>query len=80
VPEGLLKRDFKFKELAIRLLLSSLFSGAVAILLAYASYVFYSLIIQKIISVLLSLLLVWKAISWRPNLKLTLTDLLNTLK
>ncbi|WP_024594593.1 MULTISPECIES: oligosaccharide flippase family protein [unclassified Pseudoalteromonas] len=80
VPEGLLKRDFKFKELAIRLLLSSLFSGAVAILLAYASYGFYSLIIQKIISVLLSLLLVWKAISWRPNLKLTLTDLLNTLK
>ncbi|MEM5512652.1 oligosaccharide flippase family protein [Pseudoalteromonas sp. AS84] len=80
VPEGLLKRDFKFKALAIRLLFSSLFSGGIAIYLAYASYGFYSLIIQKIISVLLSLLLVWKAINWRPNLNLTLGELLNTLK
>jgi len=80
VPEGLLKRDFKFKALAIRLLFSSLLSGGAAIYLAYASYGFYSLIIQKIISVFLSLLLVWKAISWRPNLNLTLADLLNTLK
>ncbi|MEZ7493079.1 oligosaccharide flippase family protein [Pseudoalteromonas distincta] len=80
VPEGLLKRDFKFKELAIRLLLSSLFSGAVAIYFAYASYGFYSLIIQKILSIFLSLLLVWKAISWRPVLSFSVTGILNTLK
>ncbi|WP_165735374.1 oligosaccharide flippase family protein [Pseudoalteromonas sp. C8] len=80
VPEGLLKRDFKFKALAIRLLFSSLFSGAVAVYLAYASYGFYSLIIQKILSIFLSLLLVWKAISWRPVLSLSVSDILNTLK
>ncbi|KHM46536.1 hypothetical protein PL71_13385 [Pseudoalteromonas distincta] len=80
VPEGLLKRDFKFKALAIRLLLSSLFSGAVAIYLAYASYGFYSLIIQKILSIFLSLLLVWKAINWKPELSLSVSGILNTLK
>ena len=80
VPEGLLKRDFKFKALAIRLLLSSLFSGAVAIYLAYANYGFYSLIIQKILSIFLSLLLVWKAISWSPVLSLSVNGILNILK
>ena len=80
VPEGILKRDFKFKALAIRLFFSSLFSGALAISLAYANYGFYSLIIQKILSVFLSLLLVWKAINWRPNFKTSLNDVLNTLK
>ncbi|GAA69114.1 lipopolysaccharide biosynthesis protein [Pseudoalteromonas sp. BSi20429] len=80
VPEGLLKRDFKFKALAIRLLFSSLFSGAVAIYLAYASYGFYSLIIQKIISIFLSLLLVWKAIKWRPKFKISSNDILSILK
>lgn len=80
VPEGLLKRDFKFKALAIRLLFSSLFSGAVAIYLAYANYGFYSLIIQKILSIFLSLLLLWKAISWSPVLSLSVSGILNTLK
>ncbi|NMF47267.1 oligosaccharide flippase family protein [Pseudoalteromonas arctica] len=80
VPEGLLKRDFKFKALAIRLFFSSLFSGAVAIFLAYANYGFYSLIIQKILSALLSLLLVWKVISWRPKFSFSIVDILNTLK
>lgn len=80
VPEGLLKRDFKFKALAVRLLFSSLFSGSIAIYLAYASYGFYSLIIQKIISVLLLLLLVWKSISWRPTFNLSACDILNILK
>ncbi|MEM5531619.1 oligosaccharide flippase family protein [Pseudoalteromonas arctica] len=80
VPEGILKRDFKFKALAIRLLFSSVLSGSVAISLAYANYGFYSLIIQKILAVFLSLLLVWKAINWRPNFKTSSNDILNTLK
>jgi O-antigen/teichoic acid export membrane protein len=80
VPEGLLKRDFKFKALAVRLLFSSLFSGSIAIYLAYASYGFYSLIIQKIISVLLLLILVWKSISWRPSFNLSACDILNIFK
>uniref|UniRef100_UPI0025E6E76F oligosaccharide flippase family protein n=1 Tax=uncultured Paraglaciecola sp. TaxID=1765024 RepID=UPI0025E6E76F len=51
IPEALLRKEFKFKLLAIRLLGSSNIAGIIAIYLAYSDLGFYSLIIQKILSV-----------------------------
>ncbi|MDC9529386.1 oligosaccharide flippase family protein [Pseudoalteromonas sp. Angola-7] len=80
VPNGILRRLFKFKALAFRLLISSLISGAVAIYLAYNGYGFYSLIIQKIIVVTLELFLVWKSVKWRPNFKINSIKIISTFK
>lgn len=80
VPEGLLKKSFKFKALAFRLLISSSLSGAVAICLALTDFGFYSLIFQKVMSVLISVILVWSAISWRPKLNIDFVRLLKVFK
>ena len=80
VPEGLLRREFKFKALAIRVLGSSVIAGIIAIILAFNGFGFYSLIIQRIISTIFSLLLVWRDIAWRPTLKINHIDFFNTLK
>ena len=80
VPEGILMREFKFKALAIRLLCSSVFSGGVAIYLAYHDFGFYSLIIQKIISMTILLILVWGSVAWRPRFSSSYLNLIDILK
>jgi teichuronic acid exporter len=80
VPEAILRRDFKFKSLAIRLLCSSTIAGIIAIYLAYNDFGFYSLIIQKILSTSLALLLVWREITWRPTLKISYFNFKHTLQ
>ncbi|MDC9500775.1 lipopolysaccharide biosynthesis protein [Pseudoalteromonas sp. Angola-18] len=80
VPNGILRRLFKFKALALRLLVSSLIAGGVAIYLAYHGYGFYSLIIQKVITVVLELILVWKSVKWRPSFTFHFVKIFPTLK
>lgn len=80
VPEGILRREFKFKALAIRLLCSSIFAGGVAIYLAYNDFGFYSLILQKIISTIILLILVWKSVNWRPTVEFSYVNLIEVLK
>ena len=79
-PTGILRRNFKFKALALRLLVSSVISGSIAIYLAYNGFGFYSLIIQKIISTSLDLFLVWKSITWRPTFKINYSAIMDMLK
>jgi len=79
-PEGILRREFKFKALAIRLLCSAVFSGGIAIYLAYNDFGFYSLIIQKVISTAILLALVWKSVQWRPRLNFSYLQLIDILK
>ena len=50
-------------------------SGAVAVLLAWRGYGVWSLAIQAIISTLVSTLLVWWLVPWRPNGKANLQSL-----
>jgi teichuronic acid exporter len=80
IPEAILRKEFKFKLLAIRLLGSSTIAGIIAIYLAYNDYGFYSLIIQKILSATFALLLVWRGITWRPSLKISFINFKLTLK
>jgi PST family polysaccharide transporter len=80
IPEALLRKEFKFKLLAIRLLGSSNIAGIIAIYLAYSDFGFYSLIIQKILSATFALLLVWRGITWRPSLKISFANFKHTLK
>jgi teichuronic acid exporter len=80
VPEAKLRKNFRFKLLAIRLFGSSTIAGIIAIYLAYNDFGFYSLIIQKILSTTFALLLVWRGITWRPSLKISFINFKHTLK
>ena len=80
VPEGTLRRDFKFKALAIRVLGSSVVAGIVAILLAFYGFGFYSLIIQRMLSTAFSLFLVWRNVAWRPKAYLSYQRVVRSLQ
>lgn len=57
VPSSILMRDKRFKDIAVRTIISSLVSGVIAVILAWNEYGVYALIFQSIISYVV--LFVW---------------------
>ena len=69
VQQGLMKRKFDFKLLAIRSLIAVLVSGVVGVTMAYQGYGAWSLVGQQISFALMQLVLIWRASDWRPKLR-----------
>lgn len=67
VHEGLLRREFRFKEIAFRTVFASAFAGVVAVVLAFYDFGMYSLVAQRILTAVLSLTFLWIAVDWRPS-------------
>jgi PST family polysaccharide transporter len=68
VPQALLQRELRFSVLALRSNLATLGSGVVGVLLAVSGAGVWSLVAQEITLRALSLLVLWRAHSWRPRL------------
>lgn len=68
VQNAVLMRDMKFKVLSIRTLLANLFSGAIAIYMAYTGWGVLALIWQQVLAALFSLVLLWVSTRWFPSL------------
>ena len=69
VHDALLCREFVFKVIALRSLLGTIISGAIGIAMAFAGYGVWSLIALNIASELVSLIVIWGAVDWRPRLR-----------
>lgn len=69
VPLAMLRRERKFKPIAIRSLYARLFGAAVAVPLIVLDYGVWSLIIQHLVQTALNTLLIWPASSWWPRLR-----------
>jgi PST family polysaccharide transporter len=69
VPVALLTRQMNFKSLSIRTNASTIIGGVVGILAALAGFGVWSLVCQRLLSDLISLVLVWNMSSWRPSFK-----------
>ena len=69
VHNALLSREFAFKVIALRSLLGTVISGIVGITMAFAGYGVWSLVALNLVSELVSLLVIWQAIDWRPKLR-----------
>lgn len=67
VHNALLTRKFAFKVIAMRSLLGTVISGIVGISMAFAGYGVWSLVTLNITSELVSLLVMWSAVDWRPK-------------
>lgn len=67
VPNGILRRDLKFKQLAIADIVSALLSGLIAILLAYYGFGYWALIFQIIIQSITRLLILFVYSKWIPK-------------
>ncbi|AIZ42299.1 lipopolysaccharide biosynthesis protein [Cellulophaga baltica] len=67
VPSTLITIDLNFKLLAKINFTSSVFSGIIAIILAYMGYGIWSLVYQTLIRSTTTLILMWFSLKWKPN-------------
>jgi len=67
VQRVLMMKRLMFKELAVISGFSSLVSGAIAIIMAYFGYSYWSLVVQILISSILSGILIFRKIHWLPT-------------
>ena len=69
VHSSLLNRRFAFKIVALRSLLATTIGGAVGIGMAIKGYGVWSLIALNLTSALVSLVVLWGTVDWRPRLR-----------
>lgn len=65
--ETWLARNMKFRILALRSIFAYVIGGAVGIYMAVNGYGLLSLIVQQILTSVLSMVLLWVSSQWRPN-------------
>ena len=68
VQQAQLRRQFLFRALAIRHVISAAAGAALGIVLAVLGYGVWSLVAQMLSGALVGLVILWRASSWRPRL------------
>ncbi len=66
-PTALLKRDLDFRSIALRSVVATVVSGAVAVGLAFAGAGVWSLVAQAVVFSSVSAVVLWVASRWRPS-------------
>ena len=67
VHGALLAREFRYSQLTLQAMLSSISSGLVAVTLALQGYGVWSLVAQALITAIVTLVFAWIVIRWRPS-------------
>jgi O-antigen/teichoic acid export membrane protein len=73
IPEALMLRDMRFRALELRMMAATLVSGGVAIAVAMSGGGPWAIIVQQIVTVFVSMTLLWILSDWRPKLRFSLT-------
>lgn len=71
VPTAILRRELRFKSLAVRAVAGVVAGGIVALWMALNGYGVLSLVAQRVVQVATNAVLAWAAVSWRPGLKVS---------
>jgi polysaccharide transporter, PST family len=69
VQKALLSRDMDFRAMSIRSNVSVVASGVVGIILAFAGFGVWSLVVQQILRDFTAVILLWRLSPWRPRLE-----------
>lgn len=67
VPEAVLRRELRFRAVAIRTLLASVLSGVVGVLLALLGAGIWALVAQQLANAAAGLVVLWVVCPWRPS-------------
>lgn len=67
VQQAILRRNFAFKSLTIRTLISTLTSGTVALVMAFLGFGVWSLVAKLLVDTLVSVIVLWQVSDWRPG-------------
>lgn len=76
---ALAQREMRFRDLAIRDLISSVIGGFAGLTLAFLGYGVWSLVVQTLVSYTIGSFLIYKISTWTPNLRLFRISYLNEL-
>lgn len=71
VPTAILRRELRFKSLAVRAVSGVVAGGVIAIWMALNGYGVWSLVAQRVVQVTTNAILAWIAVRWRPSLQIT---------
>jgi O-antigen/teichoic acid export membrane protein len=71
VPVAILRRELRFRTLALRAIAGLLSGGIVAVILALNGYGVWSLAAKRLVQVVVNVIMAWAVVSWRPSLALT---------
>jgi O-antigen/teichoic acid export membrane protein len=69
IPEAIVAKKMKFKQLEIRNVILSLLSGVIGVTMAFLGYGVYSLIIPATILAPIKIIIAFKLAEWQPRLK-----------
>lgn len=69
VQQALLRREFKFKSLALRNMVSIIAGGVVATSMAFYGMGVWSLVGKQLVEVAVRAIILWKVSNWRPRLR-----------
>jgi O-antigen/teichoic acid export membrane protein len=75
VPTAILNREVDFRALAIRGLIVTGVGGAVGLAMAFQGWGVWSLVGQQLVGAVLGCLCLWRAVSWRPRLRISTAHL-----
>ncbi|WP_256368847.1 oligosaccharide flippase family protein [Ruegeria sp. HKCCD7318] len=71
VPVAILRREMRFRVLAIRAALGAAVGGVVGVGMALAGYGVWSLVGQRLAMTATNIVMAWGAVSWRPALNVS---------
>jgi PST family polysaccharide transporter len=74
-PMAGLRRDLNFRPLATAALVARLASAAIAVIMAVLGYGVWSLVAQQVALMAIKAAILWAALPWRPQLRLSLPHL-----
>jgi O-antigen/teichoic acid export membrane protein len=75
VPAALLERSFGFRSLSVRNLIGALCGAAAAVPVALVGGGVWALVAQALVTSVASLVVLWRATSWRPRLEYSFASL-----
>ncbi|MDF2809616.1 MAG: lipopolysaccharide biosynthesis protein [Microvirga sp.] len=75
VHEAKLRREFGYKVLALRTTTAKLSAGIVGVGLAYNGFGVWALVVNRLVAAILSAVIIWRAVPWRPRLVFSSGDL-----
>lgn len=71
---ALLRREMRFKSLAIRKLIAVGGSGVIGVAMAFLGYGAWALVGQQLSNAVISVVMLWTVSPWRPGLQVTRSD------
>lgn len=74
VQQAILRRQIEFKKITVRVMISHVCGGIIAIVLAFRGWGVYALVAQNLLSGLIDTIILWRVTDWKPKLEFAASE------